>query len=137
MAFLHTEVVHILTYHQQKAIEKDVCFRNPEMVIDTFDFMKFPIFLTTVTTSLGFLINGFSDIEIIFKYAPFTGYLAIKYFFQEYVRRARVITNYEIVDDNELPISRKNKSQGLNRMDEFKKRLREQEKSNKNNWNDQ
>ena len=65
------------------------------------------------------------------------GYLAIKYFFQEYVRRARVITNYEIVDDNELPISRKNKSQGLNRMDEFKKRLREQEKSNKNNWNDQ
>ena len=65
------------------------------------------------------------------------GYLAIKYFFQEYVRRARVITNYEIVDDNELPISRKNKSQGLSRMDEFRKRLREQEKSNKNNWNDQ
>ena len=52
------------------------------------------------------------------------------------MRRARVITNYEIVDDNELPISRKNKSQGLSRMDEFRKRLREQEKSNKNNWND-
>ena len=45
------------------------------------------------------------------------GYLAIKYFFQEHVRRARVITNYEIVDDNDLPISRKNKSQGLTKDD--------------------
>ena len=44
-------------------------------------------------------------------------YLAIKYFFQEHVRRARVITNYEIVDDNDLPISRKNKSQGLTKDD--------------------
>ena len=45
------------------------------------------------------------------------GYLAIKYFFQEHVRRARVITNYEIVDDNDLPISKKNKSQGLTKDD--------------------
>ena len=45
------------------------------------------------------------------------GYLAIKYFFKEHVRRARVITNYEIVDENDLPISRKNKSQGLTKDD--------------------
>ena len=55
--------------------------------------------------------------EIIFNKANIFGYLAIKYFFQEHVRRARVITNYEIVDDNDLPISRKNKSQGLTKDD--------------------
>ena len=45
------------------------------------------------------------------------GYVAIKYFFTEHVRRARVITNYEEVRENDLPISRKNKSQGLSRDD--------------------
>ena len=45
------------------------------------------------------------------------GYLAIQYFFKEYVKKARVITNYEVVEDNDLPISRKNKSQGLTKDD--------------------
>ena len=45
------------------------------------------------------------------------GYLAIKCFFQEHIRRARVITNYEIVDENDLPISKKSKSQGLTKDD--------------------
>ena len=33
------------------------------------------------------------------------------------MQRARVITNYEEVADNDLPISRKNKSQGLSKND--------------------
>ena len=36
---------------------------------------------------------------------------------KEYVKKARVITNYEVVEDNDLPISRKNKSQGLTKDD--------------------
>ena len=38
------------------------------------------------------------------------GYLAIKFFFKEYVQ-------YEEISENDLPISRKNKSQGLTRDD--------------------
>ncbi len=64
------------------------------------------------------------------------GYLAIKYFFKEYIQGVEVVSDYEEVKENDVPISRKNKSQGLSRMDEFKQRLREQEKSKRNNWND-
>ena len=58
------------------------------------------------------------------------------YFFKEYIQGVEVVSDYEEVKENDVPISRKNKSQGLSRMDEFKQRLREQEKSKRNNWND-
>ena len=64
------------------------------------------------------------------------GYLAIKYFFKEYIQGVEVVSDYEEVKEDDVPISRKNKSQGLSRMDEFKQRLGEQEKSKRNNWND-
>ena len=46
------------------------------------------------------------------------GFIAIKYFFKAYVDKPRVYGNFEEVDESDLPIFRKNKSQGLSKKDD-------------------
>ena len=45
------------------------------------------------------------------------GYVGIKFFFSEYEEKSNVIRNYEEVNDQNIPISQKNKSQGLSKND--------------------
>ncbi len=46
------------------------------------------------------------------------GFVGIKYLFRKYVEKPKVYTDYEEVEDNDLPISKKRKSQGLKRDDD-------------------
>jgi membrane associated rhomboid family serine protease len=85
-------------------------------------FIKVPANIVIGMWILGQLIsaagNTYDGVAYFAHIGGFIfGYVGIKYFFKEYMQRARVITNYEEVADNDLPISRKNKSQGLSKND--------------------
>ena len=86
-------------------------------------FIKVPANIVIGMWILGQLISA-STITVDDNVAYFAhiggfifGFVGIKYFFKEYVQKARVVTNYEEVVDNDLPISRKHKSQGLSKND--------------------